>query len=241
MQKEKNFNTAKEFSRFAYQYDKHNMIQTQVAKELISKLPQNNYNDIIDVGCGTGAVYKNLLKNNINFKSITVIDASDKMLNLHPSGNKIIKQNENFNEENFLIDLNKKKFDLVLSSSALQWSDNLDFTFNKISKLSSSLIASIFTSNTFKTIHEIAGISSPIYSAQDLKKVIHKYYDATFVVHSYKLEFDNVREMFQYIKKSGVSSGEKKLSYIQIKSLMRSYPLNYLEFEVLYVIGKVKL
>ena len=41
--------------------------------------------------------------------------------------------------------------------------------------------------------------------------------------------------MFNYIKKSGVSGGEKQLTYMQTKQLMKSYPLDYLEFEVLFV------
>ena len=41
--------------------------------------------------------------------------------------------------------------------------------------------------------------------------------------------------MFRYIKKSGVSSGEKKLSYAETKQLMETYPLDHLEFEVLFV------
>jgi len=41
--------------------------------------------------------------------------------------------------------------------------------------------------------------------------------------------------MFRYIKKSGVSGGEKQLNYQQMKRLMENYPLNYLEFEVLFV------
>lgn len=43
--------------------------------------------------------------------------------------------------------------------------------------------------------------------------------------------------MFKYIKKSGVSGGEKQLSYKETKQLMHTYPLSYLEFEVLFVEG----
>ena len=50
----------KEFSRFAHQYDQHNEIQTQVAKTLVSKLPARRYENILDLGCGSGAVAKNL-------------------------------------------------------------------------------------------------------------------------------------------------------------------------------------
>jgi malonyl-CoA O-methyltransferase len=44
--------------------------------------------------------------------------------------------------------------------------------------------------------------------------------------------------MFRYIKKSGVSGGEKQLSYKETRHLMETYPLDYLEFEVLFVKAK---
>jgi malonyl-CoA O-methyltransferase len=37
--------------------------------------------------------------------------------------------------------------------------------------------------------------------------------------------------MLRYIKKSGVSGGQKKLSLKEIRKLLKNYPLNYLEFE----------
>jgi len=41
--------------------------------------------------------------------------------------------------------------------------------------------------------------------------------------------------MLRYIKKSGVSGGRNLLTYKQTKKLMDEYPLNYLEFEVVYI------
>jgi len=41
--------------------------------------------------------------------------------------------------------------------------------------------------------------------------------------------------MFKYIKRSGVSGGKKQLNYKQMKKIMQNYPLDYLEFEVLFV------
>lgn len=43
--------------------------------------------------------------------------------------------------------------------------------------------------------------------------------------------------MFDYIKKSGVSGGEKRLTISQTKKLIKEYHLDYLEFEVLFVIA----
>ena len=50
----------KEFSRFAHQYEQHNMIQIQVAKRVVEKLPKNAYGTILDIGCGSGQILRNI-------------------------------------------------------------------------------------------------------------------------------------------------------------------------------------
>ena len=157
------------------------------------------------------------------------------MLEIHPSSKKIKKICADFNKFQTFENLSFSPGNLILSSSALQWSEDLDFTLSEISKKAPHAYFAIFTSNTFKTLHETAQITSPIYSEAVLKETIGKYYRAVFEVKKYKLHFQSVREMFNYIKKSGVSGGEKQLTYKQTKQLMKSYPLDYLEFEVLFV------
>ncbi|MBT8348667.1 MAG: methyltransferase domain-containing protein [Sulfurovum sp.] len=228
-------NVIQEFSRFAHEYDTYNVIQAEVAKSLIDQLPGSHYETLIDIGCGSGEVYKNLEKNSVSFNHLIVLDSSEEMLAIHPSSKKIEKICGDFNKiqtfESFLFTTQT----LILSSSALQWSKDLDFTLSEISKKSSHAYFAIFTSNTFKTLHKTANITSPIYSEDILKETIEKYYGATFQLKKYKLHFSNIREMFNYIKKSGVSGGEKQLTYKQTKQLMKRYPLDYLEFEVLFV------
>jgi len=229
----------KEFSRFAHQYNHYNTIQMQVAKRLVSLIPQVHYVSILDMGCGSGQIYKNLEAKAISFDSMTVLDSSKEMLAEHPQRNNITKVCANFNTDAFITALDQKSYDLLLSSSALQWSEDLDLTLSAIASLSQQAYFAIFTSGTFKTLHQTAEITSPIYDAKTLQDKILKYYDrAVFELHSYRLEFNSVRDMFRYIKKSGVSSGEKKLSYKETKALMKSYPLEYLEFEVLFVEAK---
>jgi len=229
----------KEFSRFAHQYNHYNSIQMQVAKRLVSLIPQEHYVSILDMGCGSGQVYKNLENRAISFDSMTVLDSSKEMLTEHPQRENITKVCANFNTDDFITALDQQFYDLLLSSSALQWSEDLDLTLSAIASLSQHAYFAIFTSGTFKTLHQTAEIRSPIYDAKTLQEKILKYYaTAAFELHSYRLEFNSVRDMFRYIKKSGVSAGEKKLSYTQTKLLMENYPLTYLEFEVLFVKAK---
>jgi len=229
-------NVTKQFSRFAHQYNTHNIIQAKVAKTLVELLPLDGYESILDIGCGSGEVFKNLIQHKIDFKSFTAFDSSMPMLALHPNKKSVVKVCADFNDIDFLDTLPDFSYDIILSSSALQWSKDLTLTIAKTSTLSRRFHAAIFTSGTFKTLHQIADIPSPIYSAEILQKEILKYYDkVSFALHHYTLSFNSNREMFQYIKKSGVSSGEKRLTYKQTKQLMKIYPLNYLEFEVLFV------
>lgn len=229
-------NAVNEFSRFAHQYNQHNVIQTQVAQQLVQKVSGKKFQTIIDLGCGSGAVYLNMDKSHIHFDKFIALDSSEEMLSLHPDGDNIYKIRADFNQ----VETYKKMEDLqknvvIFSASALQWGRDLDFIFKQLSSLANEAYFAIFTSGTFATLHQMSGIQSPIYSKEMLQKSISSYFKADYVLHSYRLEFQNVREIFAYIKKSGVSGGKKQLSYKQIKNLMESYPLNYLEFEVLFV------
>jgi malonyl-CoA O-methyltransferase len=233
--KKHNTNIVKEFSRFSKDYNSYNQIQTQVAEQLIDKLQQKHYTSIADIGCGTGALYNHLINKKISFETFLALDASEQMLLLHPCGQKIIKQYFDFNQPGSFASL-KNKFDLVLSSSSLQWSRDLDWSISQIASTANSFYGAVFTSNTFKTLHDLASIASPIYSSEEVKKVFDKHYKETrYDTYRYKLYFDTKKELFNYIKKSGVSGGEQKLSYKQTKKLMLEYPLDYLEFEVLFV------
>lgn len=239
--KEKHLDAVKEFSRFAKTYETHNIIQEEVAHTLVGNISEKMYHTIVDIGCGSGAVYKNILKRKIHFDCYIALDSSEEMLVLHPEDKNVKKICANFNMRDTYQSFNLVGNSILLSSSALQWSKELDFIFENLSKKSNQVYFAIFTSNTFKTLHETANIQSPIYSVEYLKESIEKYYDVKFEVKTYKLYFETVRDMFRYIKKSGVSGGEKQLTYKQIKQLMHTYPLNYLEFEVLFVKSYLKV
>ena len=228
-----------EFSRFAHQYDTYNMIQAKVATALVSMLPRQSYKNIIDIGCGSGEVYKNLESQAIETERFVGLDTSSEMLTLHPNHARVTTIFSNFNEKDFLNDIPKMKYDLVLSSSALQWSTDLSYTLGTLAMLSSHFYGAVFTSGTFKTLHQTANVKSPIYSVNTVQDAIKTYYsNVHFKVQHYRLEFESTRDMFKYIKQSGVSSGERKLSYKQTKKLMETYALNYLEFEVLFIEAK---
>ena len=229
---------AQEFSRFAAAYNRHNIIQTEVAQKLISMLPHKQYETILDLGCGRGEVYRNLKEQGIDFDHLTVLDISAEMLQLHPTEENLAMVQGDFNHSEIFKTLLRPHYDLLISSSALQWSSDLDVTFPLLTSLSDRFYFAIFTAGTFRSLHRCAGITSPIYSEAILKEKISKYYDAEYETIHYKLHFDTVYKMLRYIKESGTSGGERRLSYAQTKQLLDVYPYDYLEFEVLFVRSK---
>jgi malonyl-CoA O-methyltransferase len=160
------------------------------------------------------------------------------MCNLHPKNNNLTIINDSFDNQKFFDNLNY--FDLIISSSSIQWSNDLDKLFDNISKHTQNIAFSIFTSNTFKTLHNWLNIKSPIYTKEILIDKLKLYFEFNFEIKNYKIEFETIKDIFRYIKKSGVSGGQKKLSFQETKRLLTQYPYNFLEFEVLFVVGRVK-
>ncbi len=228
------YKVQKEFSRFANSYDRYSIIQKDVSIKLINLIdfkPQK----ILDLGSGTGEVIRNI---NWKFDKFIGIDISEDMCKIHPKNKNIEVQNLSFEDEN--IYNQNLNFDIVISSSAIQWAKDLNRLFFNISKVSQNIAFAIFTSNTFTTIHKISNLNSPIYSSEELLENLNRYFNFSYEIKNYKLKFENKIEMFRYIKKSGVSGGFKRLEFKDTKNLIKNYPFNYLEFEVIFMVGEIK-
>ena len=219
-----------QFSKYANEYKNHNIIQQIVAKSLVREL-KFQPKRILELGCGSGQVFNHISWEVEFYKAI---DASASMCELHPKSVNIEVKCLNFDTQDFINEIRNDSYDIVLSSSALQWSNDLSKIVQHLSYITKEINAVLFTSNTFKTIQEITKTKSPILDEDSIKEAFLKFFNCEFETILYKLEFDNKKDLFDYIKKSGVS-GEKSLSYSDSKKHYKEYPYNYLEFEVIFV------
>lgn len=220
-----------QFSKYAKEYKNHNIIQQIVAKSLVRELKSQPKN-VLELGCGSGQVY-NHISWEIDFYK--AIDFSASMCELHPKGENIEVKCFDFDTQEFLDEIKDNHYDLVISSSALQWSKDLSKIIKHLSQITTEINAVLFTSNTFKTIQEITNTKSPILDEVSIKEAFCKYFECEFETIMYKLEFDNKKDLFDYIKKSGVSGANTSLEFKNAKKLYKEYNLNYLEFEVIFV------
>ena len=219
-----------QFSKYAKEYKSYNIIQQICAKSLVRELKSKPKN-ILELGCGSGQIFSNV---DWEFDKYLAIDGSKQMCELHPKAKNLELKSLNFDSQEFIDYTKNQNFDIVLSSSALQWSADLEKLVEHLSKITKEINAVLFTSNTFKTIQNISGNRSPILDENSIKKAFNKYFVCEFETINYKLEFDNKKELFDYIKKSGVS-GKSELNFEKAKKLYKEYNLNYLEFEVIFV------
>jgi len=220
-----------EFSNHASHYGEYNMIQNKVVQHLLSKINSKPKN-ILDLGCGNGSLCTNI---DWEYNYFTGIDFAKGMLELHPKSQKIECIYGDFNNQVLFESLHMNNYDFIFSVSALQWATNLDTIFKNIKTFNAPIALAIFTSNTFKTLNETAKIKSILKTADEVYTLQKKYFNADFEIVKYKLEFDSTKDMFTYIKRSGVSGSRKILSYKETKKLMKNYPLSYLEFEVVFI------
>lgn len=224
-------NVSSEFSRYAEHYGAHNIIQEKVADRLVSGIddaPQR----LLDIGCGRGAIAERI---GWPYERLIAVDFAPRMLELHPKSTSIECIYGDFDNPELYANLQDCQFERIVSASALQWSRNLSRTFALMKTLDAPVSLAIFTAGTFKTLLETAKLPPLLKNADEVEALAQKYFGASCETVHYALAFENVREMFRYIKRSGVSGGRNALSYKETKQLMEAYPLDYLEFEVLFI------
>jgi len=218
-----------QFSKYAKEYSSYNIIQQICAKSLIREL-KTKPKRILELGCGSGQVFSNITW---DFDFYKAIDVSASMCKLHPKAKNLEVKCINFDSIEFFKEIKDEYYDIVLSSSALQWSNNLEKIVYALSKITKEINVSLFTSNTFKTIQNLTNTTSPVLDENSIKQAFSKYFICEFETIFYKLEFDSKKKLFEYIKKSGVS--KSVLSFKNAKKLYQNYNLNYLEFEVIFI------
>lgn len=220
-----------EFSRYASHYGSVNVIQSSVAQKLIDDTPDQPRR-ILDLGCGNGTLYAKIAWETERFVGV---DFSPSMLSLHPRGAGCELVEGDFNDPALFERLHAEQFGRVYSASALQWAADLASVFDAIASLNAPVSLAIFTSGTFKTLHETAGVSPLLRSASEVCDLARSRFGVECEAVRYTLAFDSVREMLRYIKRSGVSGGRRLLDYGATKKLIETYPLEYLEFEVVFI------
>jgi malonyl-CoA O-methyltransferase len=206
----------KNFSKKAIEYDEQAIIQKEVARELLSKIPNKNYKNILDIGCGTGFL-TSLVKNTFPDANVTGIDNSLGMIDIAKRMNRNIKfKCIDANR----IDLMDEEYDLIVSSMALHWIENLPEWLVRVNKVMSENGSLYFVLPIKNTLYELERSFNYAYKELGLinqKHVIDFYldekieksisnYNVDFVEkNEYQKKYDDIKLMINSIK--GIGGG----------------------------------
>ena len=147
----------KRFSRKLNSYNENAKIQKQMAESLINSLishySKQKYDNVLEIGCGTGLLTELAIKNLV-FDNYTAVDIVPDCENYVK---KISSDIDFFSNdvENF-INTTQNKYDLILSNASFQWIENLpDFIHKLVKKLNENgiLLFSSFGKENFREIY----------------------------------------------------------------------------------------
>jgi malonyl-CoA O-methyltransferase len=209
------------FDRFAHTYGEYNVIQKKIIKKYLPYVKSS----VVDLGCGSEGLctYK-------KFDFYLGVDSSEEMLKRNPCNT----LKADFNTRECFESIKQYDFEQIVSFSALQWANDLEFVFREIKKLNKKFLLTVFTSNTFKSLHEFLGIKSPIFPKEEILKKSEILKPENIEILNYEMSFSNPKELLEYIKFSGVG-GNVKANPAKIKKFLKNFPIDYLEFEIVVI------
>jgi malonyl-CoA O-methyltransferase len=229
---------AETFSRAAEKYHEHAEIQKKVANGLVSSLlPWKNtlpQGPILEVGCGTGFLSEQLIKE-FPDREVILTDISDGMLQFCSSRLKkegLVSDTINFQS----LDVNTisdetEKYSLIISNFVAQWFSDTAIGLEKLSKQlkPGGLLLCTFPGNHsfnewYSNCLEL-GLPFTANPLPDVEEVVIKLSMNPLQIDYYEndlfQEFDNSMEFFKHLKEIGVRKSKtgKQLTAKQLKLL----------------------
>lgn len=196
--------------RFAKNLDTYNdnaKIQKKMAERLLSFLDRKDFDDILEIGCGTGFLTQ-LVNEKFSFKTYTandIVESCEKYVKeINPKIDFIPADIEK------AVESSDKKYDLIISNAVFQWVENLEsFIKLLVSKLNDGgiLLFSTFGPENFREVNFVLGKTLPYYSANELQEII-KDYKNIVEQEMHVMAFKTPKDILKHIKSTGVNALE---------------------------------
>ena len=197
------------FSKMLSSYNENAKIQKKMAERLIKFLTGTTFDNILEIGCGTGFL-TGLANEKLCYKNYTALDIASGcekyITQINPEINFI-----NSDIEKFLL-TDKTKYDLILSNAVFQWIEDFKSFIDKLlSRLNSGgiLLFSTFGKENFREIYHISQNSLKYYSSSEIKEM---FKDFTPVIEEeiHIMAFKTPKDVLRHLQQTGVNAIESK-------------------------------
>ena len=195
------------FAKNLKSYDENARIQKRMAERLMDFAKKKEYDNILEIGCGTGFLTR-LINKNLTFKTYTAVDIVENC----ESFIKNINPNIQFFGEDIevFLDKNIQNYDLIVSNATLQWIENFEPLVKKLETLlnpNGELIFSTFGKENFREIYHAIGASLNYYSQKDLIQMFTNFNISTDEeIHI--MSFATPKDVLKHLQATGVNAIE---------------------------------
>lgn len=218
-------NVAKKFAKAHLSYNEQAIVQKIVAEKLVQlikkNVPRNAFDHMFEIGCGTGNLTQ-LLEENFQIHRMTLND-------LYPE---VTQHFDHLNRKQFWIgDIEKielvENFDLAVSSSALQWLEDLDLVFQKVFHCLEEHHYFCFSSYAENNLHQIKQLTGQGLRYLTLEETQQLLIQNGFeLVHCEQefidLNFQYPKDILKHLKATGVTATAEQFRWTK-RSLTQFY------------------
>jgi malonyl-CoA O-methyltransferase len=232
----------KSFNRAANRYNRAAILQEEVLSRLIQRLTYIRHSPalILDMGCGTGIAFRRL-KKQYSKSAIVSMDLAFSMLLESRQQYGFFDKKLVVNADMERLPFADKRFDLLFSSLALQWANDLPETFMGMRRISRPGALLMFATFGPKTLSELRQSWMDV----DQKPHVHQFMDmhdigdalvaAGFAqpvvdAETIELEYSEFRQVLDDLKDIGASNADRNRSRgLMTPAKLRKLEQNYCE------------
>ncbi|MCD8378173.1 MAG: malonyl-ACP O-methyltransferase BioC [Candidatus Gastranaerophilales bacterium] len=194
----------KRFGRSLDTYDKSAIVQKHMSEKLAGMSDLFEFENILELGCGTGFVTK-ILDKKVKY---SCYDAVDIVSGCHDYIKSISKEINfiNMDIENFIPE---KKYNLIISNAAFQWLNDFSGFINKLKNYIESdglIMFTTFGERNFCQLSKLLKNNLKYYSIDGLKSILSGYDIKVLEEEIIELNFQSPSDVLYHIKNTGVNA-----------------------------------
>jgi len=227
------------FSKSAQRYDEFAGIQRFAADHLIKEIPENDFKQILEIGCGTG-IYTRLLKARFGAGRIRAVDISERMIRV---------ARENIRAENVEFEIGdaeeialEQGYDLITSNSAVQWFESIESALQRYSSVLNKGAWLVFSTFGPLTFTELAAALKDVGRDRDLfvasrnfldkaqlRRILSKFLNKVSVEEIItQEEYPSLKGLLENIKHTGSRGRLTGCGYVWSRRLFKAVEDAYL-------------
>ncbi len=219
-------NLKKHFSKASKTYDENASVQIYMGKKLLDSLSCNKYENILEIGCGSG-IFSESVISKFRPQHCVLNDISEDMIAVCKK-----RFNSNHNLEYLTGDIEKirlnQKYSLIISNACLQWLTDLKGSLKRFTAALEDEGVIAFTSFGSQNVKEISSLTHNglcYLEKSQLDSILSSLgYEYSLEEEVLKVHYDNALTMLRTLKNTGVTGFTKK---VWTRGMLQNFIENY--------------